>query len=687
MMTVIILGFVALAWMCLPIFILTKVNGLERNIGRLILISEILKAKLDGKAEQMAGPDAPEAVHSKLETANQTVQSEAQEAAAAMQEAKIMWVSPAEVSESSATKCEVGSESADFQDALDEAKAMLEEKKATETPFERPQSQPDALELLFARLGEWLAVRGEFAPKGMTHEFAFATRWLVRIGILLIVGAIIYFVKLSIDRGWMGPAGRVASILFWGTVGSFVGSMLAKKEKYSLLGHAAAALGVAALYLGFGLGHRFFDPPVIASPVVAFIALFGVTVLSGVMAVSLGSSHIAVMGLIGGYLVPVIAGRDSGFPLGLDAYLLVLNIGAFFVARKRHWPALDFLASVLAVVICSVWSVRHPCFGGRAAVLVNFLFLCVVHTLYLLGVTIGSKRRGSAGNAVVWAGLSVNSMALFAWHAAVFGKTFSGFSAGGVLLVFTAFYLAVAACAVRFGWADRPTVSILLLFAVAFGAMAPVYLLDGLWWVFAWAAIAVAVSEAERLTGQRVLGVLAWVVLAVAAAGGLLYHAPFEYCFRLSVSEIEGLSAKAFFAAALRRIVGIWVVPAAAVLVARRTRIGALAVISGILAFLFYTGEARIFGYAFLPSFGTGTVTVAWLLAAFAGLWLGIAGRRRWMRITALSLLALCVGKVLAVDTEHLATPARVTLFMLAGALFIVGAFLYMRFKDRFRDR
>ena len=193
-------------------------------------------------------------------------------------------------------------------------------------PVHPTSYEPTAFDMFWMRIEDWFAVRGDFAPKGMTHEFAFATRWLIRVGAVLIIGAIIYFVKLSIDRGWMGPTGRVAATLFWGMVGCVVGSWLVKKGRYSLIGHAVSALGVVALYLGFGLGHRFFDPPVIASPVFAFAALAGVTLFAGVMAVYLRSPHIAVMGLIGGYLVPVVAGRDSGFPLGLDLYLLVLML-------------------------------------------------------------------------------------------------------------------------------------------------------------------------------------------------------------------------------------------------------------------------------------------------------------------------------------------------------------------------
>ena len=47
--------------------------------------------------------------------------------------------------------------------------------------------EPTAIDLFWMRVEDWLAVRGDFAPKGMTHEFAFATRWLIRIGVALIV--------------------------------------------------------------------------------------------------------------------------------------------------------------------------------------------------------------------------------------------------------------------------------------------------------------------------------------------------------------------------------------------------------------------------------------------------------------------------------------------------------------------
>jgi uncharacterized membrane protein len=539
--------------------------------------------------------------------------------------------------------------------------------------------------MFWMRIEDWLAVRGDFAPKGMTHEFAFATRWLIRIGMALIVGALIYFVKLSIDRGWMGPTGRVAATLFWGMVGCVGGSWLVKKEKYSLIGHAIAALGVVALYLGFGLGHRFFDPPVIASPVFAFAALAAVTLCAGVMAVYLRSPYIAVMGLVGGYLVPVIAGRDSGFPLGLDLYLLVLNLGAFYVARMRKWSALDFLASMLAFLMCCAWCSHHPGAGGRSAVLVNLAFLSLVHALYMVSVIVDSRLRGKLGNAIAWAGLCVNSCCLFGWLSTVFRDGFTDRLAGLVLLGLVAAYLVVATLAIRRGWADRTTVNILMVFALAFLAISPVLLFGKAWWAVSWAAIAVAASEAEMRSEQKILGILSWGILIVASFATLFHYAPLAYCQR-SVSQLTQLSGGEYFSEFALRLVRLWSLPAAVAFIAYRRRVGPIAIAALAAAFMFFTGEARIFGYVFFPSLKTGTVSVAWLLAAFAGLWAGIVRRSRATRITALSLLGVAVAKVLLVDTARLATPARVSIFALAGVLLIVGAFLYMKFRERFEE-
>ena len=209
------------------------------------------------------------------------------------------------------------------------------------------------------------------------------------------------------------------------------------------------------------------------------------------------------------------------------------------------------------------------------------------------------------------------------------------------------------------------------------------------WWTVSWCAIAVAASEAEARTGQRILGILSLIVFTVAALYGVFYLVPHSYGLTVSDRGLEiGKAAAgqaAYWRGLLTRSVRLWTLPVAAALIGRRTR-GWLFVSACVIGFILYSLEAWTFGKAYIPSLGGGIVTVAWFLLAFAGVWAGIVRRIQELRIFSLLLLSVSVAKLLLVDTAHLATPARVALFALCGALLIVGAFLYIRFRERFTE-
>ena len=553
------------------------------------------------------------------------------------------------------------------------------EPEPVSAPVPSEPEEPTAIDLFWQKVGDWFFVRGEFAAEGTTHEFALATHWLVRVGVVMIIASLAYFAKLSIDRGWMGPTGRVVATLIVGAIGVAAGAYIVKRTRYGILGHAIAAIGIVALYFGFGLGHRFFNPPVIASPTLAFAALFGVTVVAAILSVCLASSPIAVLALIGGYLVPIIAGRDTGSPLGLDVYLVVINLGAFVVTRFRKWSPLDFLASVLGFVMCFVWCSRHPnC--GPAAVLTNFVFISIVHLIYMASVVFGAKFRNRAGNALAWAGLSIGACVYFGWLVSYFRMGFSNGTTGLVLLGVVAVYLAVAVFALRRGLADTQTVNILLVFALAFLAIAPAFIFDEMWLTLIWSVLSIAMIEAERRTGQKVLSVMAYLTLAAAAVIGF-YVVSNEY---QSAYKMVNATTSRYLIALFIRLLRVACLPVAIGFVACRTKLVELKAVTGILVFLCYTAEAVMFGRAFLPSFGTGMVTVAWTVAALAGVWTGISRRVRALRIGSLVLLGVSVVKLLLFDTAHLPTPGRVGVFAIVGVFLLIGAFFYIRARDKF---
>ena len=81
-----------------------------------------------------------------------------------------------------------------------------------------------------------------------------------------------------------------------------------------------------------------------------------------------------------------------------------------------------------------------------------------------------------------------------------------------------------------------------------------------------------------------------------------------------------------------------------------------------------------------------GMVTVAWGIEGVLIILLALAVSERSYRLTGLSLLLLCVGKVLARDAWGLAPRDRYITFIILGAALLLVSFLYSKYRDAIRQ-
>ena len=72
----------------------------------------------------------------------------------------------------------------------------------------------------------WIVVGEEFRRPGVSAEFAIATTWLVRAGVLVVVLAVGFGLQLSIARGILGPAGRISMSMLAGAAFVLLGGVL-----------------------------------------------------------------------------------------------------------------------------------------------------------------------------------------------------------------------------------------------------------------------------------------------------------------------------------------------------------------------------------------------------------------------------------------------------------------------------
>lgn len=193
---------------------------------------------------------------------------------------------------------------------------------------------------ILRRIWSWIVVGEEHRTPGVSMEYAVATTWLIRAGIVAIVTCIGYFLKWSIDRNLLGPEARVGLSVFFGLVLLVSGTRLLSR-KWRLLGQGLLGGGVAILYFSiYAAGPLYHLVP----RTVAFALMILVTVAVGVLALRQDSMLVAILGLIGGYCTPLLLRTGSANLPVLYAYLVLLGLGVLGMAQARPWRLLNYLS-------------------------------------------------------------------------------------------------------------------------------------------------------------------------------------------------------------------------------------------------------------------------------------------------------------------------------------------------------
>lgn len=161
--------------------------------------------------------------------------------------------------------------------------------------------------------------------------------------------AALYLFKLAIENEWISPAMRVVLGVVSGVALIFASERW--REGYDTLTRALAGLAVLVLYLSFWAAHARYQLLGAAGVYVAFVLMALTTSVGVLLAMRRGALSIAVMGLVGGLLTPILLSTGSDNPLGLFGYLLLLDAGFLYVSVRRRWAVLTVIAMVGSFVL------------------------------------------------------------------------------------------------------------------------------------------------------------------------------------------------------------------------------------------------------------------------------------------------------------------------------------------------
>ncbi|MCX6876361.1 MAG: DUF2339 domain-containing protein [Verrucomicrobia bacterium] len=172
-------------------------------------------------------------------------------------------------------------------------------------------------------------------------------------GIALFFG-VIFFVKYAFEKELIPQAVRIALGYVTGTGLLVGGLMLHRKQTYQVLAQAFCATGVLILYGVTYAAHALYRFPAFGDGL-TFALMALITVAAFLIAVRLNALVVAVLGMLGGFLTPVLVSTGRDNPLGLFGYLALLVIGLLAVSRHRRWGFLVTAAAVGTVLMQLAW--------------------------------------------------------------------------------------------------------------------------------------------------------------------------------------------------------------------------------------------------------------------------------------------------------------------------------------------
>src|SRR6266568_2475700 len=168
-------------------------------------------------------------------------------------------------------------------------------------------------------------------------------RWMNRIGIVAIIGAVAFFLKYAFDNNWIGPSGRVA-------IGILLGASMLPwshwllRRGYSYFSEGIAGLGAAVLYLSIWAGCQYYT---LFTRDVGFYAMIVITAVMAAVALGRNSQRIALLSVFGGFLTPLLVSTGKDAQVVLFTYLLILGAGLLVIDARRNWRALSPISFLL----------------------------------------------------------------------------------------------------------------------------------------------------------------------------------------------------------------------------------------------------------------------------------------------------------------------------------------------------
>ena len=504
-------------------------------------------------------------------------------------------------------------------------------------------------------------------------------RWLARIGVIALIIGIGFFLRFAFDNNWIGPTGRVILGMLTGL--AMLGLGYHWRKRYPILTQVLSGGGVAVLCLSIFAASAIYS---LINFYTAIALLLLVTAASAALALRYDSMALAMISILGAFVVPFTLGMGNAWQL--LAYIIIIDLGVLFLSTFRDWRWLTLLALLCSLTLFGIW---HGEFAGQVGLATAQAGITLIFLVFFGASTLFHiiwRRVPEAFdcilmviNASAYLGISLGLMwtELRAWM-------------GGFVLLLALFHGALSYLALKRTPQNARLSVFALGIALVFLTVAiPIQLGDRAWTTIAWAvqaAILIWLSNTLRMPRLRQYGYIVFITVTVRL---LFFDTP------VTMTTFQPVLNERFlaFAVSIAAMYVSWHLLMREGKSSSQARIAGtgLLIAANFLSLWILSFEAwNSFGKALetagpqaregLKNAQNLSLTAVWAIYAVVALVIGIAKRWRRVRIGALILFIVPILKVFVYDVFKLEMGYRIAAFVGLGTILLVGGYLYQRY-------
>ena len=217
--------------------------------------------------------------------------------------------------------------------------------------------------------------------KKVNYEKFIGENLFGKIGILVFVIGVGFFVKYAIDKDWINETLRTVLGFLTGSALLVVAERLQKK--YRTFSSLLAGGAFAVFYLTVAIAFHFYH---LSPQTVTFIILIVITLFMSILSVLYDRRELAIISLVGGFLAPFIVSSGDGNYMVLFTYISILNLGMFGLSIYKKWGELPVIAFVFTYLVMGLFLLTGYSTGTAIISVHLFAFATLFYFIFLLPI-------------------------------------------------------------------------------------------------------------------------------------------------------------------------------------------------------------------------------------------------------------------------------------------------------------